>query len=390
MLPLHRSTQPQVSAEAPARSAFTPRGKADLPLSPLSAVIYCEGQFGRSDGKTANGLVRHSAHYRIVSVVDSTLAGQDTGIVLDGTPNGIPIFASLADAISKHGAVPANLICGFAPADGRLKPAEREALLDGLSWGMHLVNGLHEFLGDDQEFSAAAHIAKVDIVDVRKPKPRDELVMFTGRIAEVTCPRIAVLGTDGSVGKRTTALTLTRALIDHGIRAAFVGTGQTSIMQGAAYGVALDAILPQFCSGEIEAEVVRAFDTERPDIILVEGQGALSHPAYLSSAAIIRGTLPHGIIVQHAPKREVRDDFPMIRVPDIPSEITLIETFANAPVIGITLNHEGMSAGEIRATIQRYQAELGLPVTDPLTRPARELVDMVLQAFPTLASGSTP
>ena len=37
-----------------------------------------------------------------------------------------------------------------------------------------------------------------------------------------------------------------------GVKAVLVGTGQTTIMQGGKYGVALDALVPQFCSGEVE------------------------------------------------------------------------------------------------------------------------------------------
>ena len=107
-----------------------------------------------------------------------------------------------------------------------------------------------------------------------------------------TCPRIAVLGTDGAIGKRTTATILTEALNDRGIKAVLVGTGQTGLIQGARYGVALDAIPCQFCSGEMESAVVEAFEGEHPDVIVVEGQGALSHPAYLTSSFILRGASP--------------------------------------------------------------------------------------------------
>src|SRR3546814_15813661 len=100
-----------------------------------------------------------------------------------------------------------------------------------------------------------------------------------------------------------------------------VGTGQTTIIQGGKYGVALDALVPQFCSGEVEAQVVAAFEGEDPDVIVVEGQGALSHPAYITSAHILRGSQPAGVIVQHAPKREVLGDFPMVAMPTVASEI---------------------------------------------------------------------
>jgi uncharacterized NAD-dependent epimerase/dehydratase family protein len=351
-----------------------------------SAIVYCEGQFGEQDGKTANGLVRHSEKYTILSVIDSRQAGTDAGAFLDNAPNGIPILSSLAAAIADAGYIPDYLICGLAPADGLLSSAQRVVLLDGISRGMHIINGLHEFLNDDAEFAAAAMLAGVTITDVRRPKDKKDLLLFSGRIFDVTCPRIAVLGTDGAIGKRTTATLLVQALNARGIKAVLVGTGQTTIIQGGKYGVALDAIVGQYCSGEVEDQVVRAFEGENPDVIVVEGQGALSHPAYLSSTHILRGSRPAGVIVQHAPKRVMLGDFPMVAMPTIASEIALIEAFADTKVIGVTLNHEDMTDDEITAAIDEHEQALRLPATDPLTRPLDRLVEMVLLAFPSLSA----
>ena len=155
-------------------------------------------------------------------------------------------------------------------------------------------------------------------------------------------------------------------------------------MQGARYGVALDAVPCQFCSGEMEAAVVEAFEGEHPDVIIVEGQGALSHPAYLSSTFILRGSQPQGVILQHAPARRWLGDFAGVRMPTVASEINLIETFADTKVIGLTINHEHMTDAEVTEAIKLYELELGLPVTDALTRSPDRLVDMVLRAFPQL------
>ena len=359
-----------------------------LPALPAgtTAVVYCEGVFGEQDGKTANGLVRHSEKYEILSVIDSVRAGVDAGKLLDGTAIGIPVLASLGESISHAGFVPDYLICGLAPADGLLSDEQRVVLIDGIARGMHIINGLHEFLNDDAEFVAAAVIAGVTITDVRRPKAKRDLHLFSGRIFDVTCPRIAVLGTDGAIGKRTTATLLVQALNARGIKAVMVGTGQTTLIQGGKYGVALDALVPQFCSGEVEHQVVAAFEGEDPDVIVVEGQGALSHPAYLTSAHILRGSRPAGVIVQHAPKRKVLGDFPMVEMPTAASEIALIEAFADTRVIGVTINHEDMTEDELSNAISEHHSQLGLPVTDPLTRPASDLVDMVLAAFPALAA----
>jgi uncharacterized NAD-dependent epimerase/dehydratase family protein len=141
----------------------------------------------------------------------------------------------------------------------------------------------------------------------------------------------------------------------------------------------------EFCSGEVEHQVVAAFEGEDPDVIVVEGQGALSHPAYITSAHILRGSRPAGVTVQHAPKRKVLGDFPMVPMPTAASEIALIEAFVDTRVIGVTINHEEMTEDELSDAIAEHHSELGLPVTDPLTRPASDLVDMVLTAFPALA-----
>src|SRR5690348_13202670 len=140
-----------------------------------TAIVYCEGQFGEQDGKTANGLVRFSEKYEVLSVLDSRHAGLDSGAFLDGVANGIPVLADLQEAIAHAGSVPDYLICGLAPADGLLSDDQRVVLLDGIARGMHVINGLHEFLNDDVEFAAAALLAQVTITDVRRPKDTRDL-----------------------------------------------------------------------------------------------------------------------------------------------------------------------------------------------------------------------
>jgi uncharacterized NAD-dependent epimerase/dehydratase family protein len=354
-----------------------------------TAVVYCEANFGRLDGKTANGLVRSSERYEIVAVIDSTRSGLDAGAVLDEVPNGIPICASMAEALLLVAGTPDAFIFGMAPSSGMLSALERTIVLDAISIGMDVVNGLHEFLNDDPEMAAAAAASDVEILDVRRPRAKKDLRMFTGRIAEVTCPVIAVLGTDGAIGKRTTATVLTHALRDRGVDVVMIGTGQTGLIQGARYGIALDAIPSQFCSGEMESTVVEAFEAEQPDVIIVEGQGALSHPAYLTSTFILRGAKPDGVVLQHAPARKVLGDFPLVAMPTPRSEIALIEAFADTRVIGMTINHEDMTDVEVSAAITLYELELGIPVTDALTRSPDRLVAMVLDAFPHLAATRT-
>ena len=379
--------RPVRGAQAPPMFRDTLARASSLTQIP-TAVVYCEGSFAKIDGKTANGLVRHSQAYRIVSVIDSTHSGENAGLVLDDVINDVSILGSLNTAIARETSMPDTFIYGMAPSTGRLSPADRGVVLDAIARGMNIVSGLHEYLSDDPEIAQAASDRQVTIRDIRKPKASKDMRLFDGSVANVAALRIAVLGTDCAIGKRTTATVLARALNAKGIKTVLVGTGQTGLMQGAKYGVAMDAIPPQFCCGELEGAIVAASEAEQPDVILIEGQGALSHPAFCTSAFILRGSQPDAVILQHAPKRSHRCDFPNMPMPTPASEIALIEAFADTKVIGVTLNHEGMSEAEITDTIVAQTEKLGLPVTDALSRPAAHLLAIIVAAYPGLQQGT--
>ena len=348
------------------------------------AIVYCETQFGKMDGKITNGLVRHSEKYEIVGIIDSTKAGMDAGEYLDGIKNGIPIFHDLDDAINRLTDVPEYFIYGIAPLEAFLTAEQRKIVFEALEKGMNIVNGLHEFFTDDEEFVQKAEENGVKIYDIRKPPAKKDLHLFSGRILKVKMPIVAVLGTDSAVGKRTTSIILIDALRKEGLNVAFVATGQTGLIQGAKYGIAIDAIVEEFMTGEMENAVMEAYDTEHPDIIIVEGQGALSHPAYISSCAIIRGARPRAIIVQHPPKRKNLGDFTYMPMPTLESEIELLEIFSRSKVIAITLNHEDMTDEDIKKTITEYEKKFQLPTTDALKYGCEKLVKRIFEVFPEL------
>ena len=163
--PLHAPIINEVaSIEDRTSLRVTPRRGIDKSRT-ASAVVYCEANFGAIDGKTANGLVRHSEKYKILTVIDSEKAGLDAGMVLDGVPNDIPICRSLADALTHAGYVPDYFIFGIAPASGMLSSHERGLVLEAIDLGMNVVNGLHEFLNDDPVFAAASAANNVRILD---------------------------------------------------------------------------------------------------------------------------------------------------------------------------------------------------------------------------------
>jgi uncharacterized NAD-dependent epimerase/dehydratase family protein len=348
------------------------------------ALVYCENEFGKIDGKVANGLARHSDKYDILGVIDSTKAGLDTGEYLDGIKNGILVFPSIDDAIEILGFVPEYFIYGIAAQAAYLDQEQREVILAAMRTGMNFVNGLPEFFTEDEEFIRKAIEYRVHIYDMRKAPHRKYLHNFSGRIHEVTTPVIAVLGTDCAVGKRTTAMSLIEALKQVGVNPAFITTGQTGLLQGATYGIAVDVLTSGFATGEVENAIINAYEKERPDIIVVEGQGALSHPAYTSSSDILRGALPNAIILQHPPKRKNHCDYPDIPMPQLENEIELIEVFSKSKVITITINHEDMTDVELINTIVEYESKYELPTTDVLKFGCDKLVDTILNVFPEL------
>jgi len=333
----------------------------------MRALVLAEGSFGTAGGKTANGLVRYSRRFEIVGVIDSTKGGRDAGEILDGIPNGIPVVASLAEGFALGAEV---LVVGVATFGGYIPPEFRPVIEDAIEHGLDIVAGLHEYLNDDPEFVALASTHGVRLVDVRKPRPLRELLQFSDRSRHLPCLRLPVLGTDGAIGKRTTAILLTEALNRAGVSATFVATGQTGILQGAEYGVPIDAIKGDFMVGELEGEIVRAYEQTKARVIVVEGQGSISHPAYVcGTRAICTAAMPQAIVLQHAPARTVRrfrSEVVRWPMPKVEDEIRMLEVFSPGKVIAITLNHEDMTREAIDAAAQGYETRYGLPTCDPL------------------------
>jgi uncharacterized NAD-dependent epimerase/dehydratase family protein len=342
------------------------------------AIVYCEGGFGNTYGKTAHGLVRFSRRYRVCAVVDSTLAGRDAGECLDNNLNGIPIVASIAEgmaAAQSSGAPATHLVFGLAPDGGRLPGFARADLLEALRSGLNLDAGLHDFLADDPAFAAAARESGVAIRDIRRGPPRGELHAFTGKIEEVTSKIVAVLGTDSAIGKRTTAVRLVLAFEAAGIRAELIGTGQTSWLQGVRYCIVEDALVSDFMAGEIEHAVWSAWHEQHPDVIVLEGQGSLMNPAYPGGYELLAAGRPHLVVLQHAPTRSTYDGFPDFPLHPLTRQIAAIEMVSDKPVAAITLNHEGLAHDEITDALAEISAETGLPAFDVLVGGADALAE---------------
>jgi uncharacterized NAD-dependent epimerase/dehydratase family protein len=211
------------------------------------AIILTEGFFKSTDAKTAHGLIRHSYRYEIVGVIDSLFAGYDAGEILDGLKRGIKIYASLKDALKENPSVK-YLIIGVSTAGGRLPINFRSIVKEAILNGLNIVSGLHEYVGDEPEFKELAEKMGIKLIDVRKIY-NNMKIFYTGKIHEVKSFRVVILGTDAAIGKRTLAWMIVNRLNEIGLKAVLIGTGQTAWMQGARYGIVLDAMINDFITG---------------------------------------------------------------------------------------------------------------------------------------------
>ena len=349
------------------------------------AIVYCDGAYQTSNGKTAHGLLRRTDRYKVLSIVDSTCAGRDAGTVLEGKAAGIPIERSVSEAVAaaqQRGEKATHLVVGLAPDGGRLPDAARRHVLEAIEAGLHVDSGLHDYLSDDECIAAAAAARGVVLRDVRKPPPISRLHFFSGLINEVTATRIAVLGTDSAVGKRTTAWLLVDALREAGYRTELVGTGQTAWMQGARYGLILDSIVNDFVAGEIEHAVWSAWRDGGAEIIVIEGQGSLMNPAYPGGFEILAAGRPHAVVLQHAPARKVYDGFPGYPIHSLERQIQVIELLSDKPVVAVTVNHEDLPLDEVNAACRQVRETTGRPAVDVLVDGASEVVESLAPFLP--------
>ncbi|MDH3453355.1 MAG: DUF1611 domain-containing protein, partial [Gammaproteobacteria bacterium] len=268
-----------------------------------SAIVLANGCYQTANGKPAHGLVRGTERYAIQSIVDPDCAGSDAGTLLDGLPRDIPIVSNLDEALACAQTPPQVCIVGVATHGGRLTAELRELLLDAAQRGLSLVNGLHDLVSDDAQISAAIQACGAEIVDVRKSVPRNQLHFWEGDVTQLSALRLAVLGTDCAVGKRTTARMLVSALNAAGISSEMIYTGQTGWMQGARFGFILDATPNDYVSGELEQALLRCAREANPQVMVIEGQSALRNPSGPCGAELLLSGQLAGVILQHVPGR---------------------------------------------------------------------------------------
>ncbi len=348
-------------------------------MSEKRYLILAEGRSGDPHyGKTARGVIRYAPD-PTVAILDSTRAGE--------TQDGIPIVAAVDDALDLG---PTTALVGVATQGGRFPPAWRELLKACIANGLDIESGLHEFVSDDPELAELAARHGVELRDLRKPPAG--LNVPTGENLRLSAQVALTVGSDCAIGKKTVALELDLEARRRGLRSVFVPTGQTGIAI-AGWGIAVDAVVSDFLAGAAESLVVEG-SRRGGELLFVEGQGSLTHPAYSGvTLGLIHGSAPHAFVLCHRAGATEVEGFPGHRLPGLPELVELHERIAlplrPARVACLALNTAGLDDEAALAAIAGAAEETGLPADDPVRYGAGPLLDSVLSAFEAQASAAT-
>ncbi|MDZ4835438.1 MAG: DUF1611 domain-containing protein [Candidatus Melainabacteria bacterium] len=339
-------------------------------------ILYARDEFGGGHSKTAEGVIRFGKS-PIVAVVDRQHAGK-TAKEVCGAGENIPIVATIEEAAKLGGEA---MLLGCAFVGGRMPEAWRQDILKALDLKMDVINGLHDFLVEDEEFLASAKRNGKQLIDLRKPP--DNMPIANGRARALDAMTVLAVGSDISIGKMTLAIELDRLATRRGYKSGFVATGQTGIMI-AGSGVPLDRVIGDFMAGVIEELVLEA--APGLDMLFVEGQGSVYHPGYSGvTMSLVHGAAPEVMIMCHKAGRdstEGKGEFPL---PDLNEMIRMYEQIAGivrpAKVVGVCINTSKLSESEARKVVDQAAQLTGLPATDPVRFGADNLMDALEVVF---------
>ena len=302
----------------------------------MDVAILAHEQFP-DRAKTAVGVLRY-ADRDVVAVLDRENAGCRVADFLPDVQDA-PIVESVADVPESFDA----LLVGIAPIGGGFEESWRPDVCGALERGCDVIAGLHYFLEDDAEFRTLAAEHGGDIWDVRKPP--DE------------------------------------AATERGIDAALVPTGQTGIVI-EDWGIPIDRTVSDFTAGAVERMVRERGDDH--ELLVVEGQGAITHPAYSAvTCGILHGAMPDALVLCHEAGREVVHGYESFPIPDVSAVASLYEDLAQpvheTSVAAGCLNTATLGGdGAARDTLSEYGDAIGAPATDPVRFDAGEILDSLL------------
>lgn len=334
-------------------------------------ILYAQGELTGGHAKTAEGVMRYRPD-SCLAIVDADHAGKTAGEVA-GVGGDIPILKSIEETYSL-GADAMLLGCAFT--GGKLPENWRQDIVKALKNKIDVINGLHDFLNDEEEFVLVAKQNGRALVDLREPP--DYYEVASGRAAMVQANTVLTVGTDCSVGKMTAALELRTEAARRGKKAKFVATGQTGIMIDGL-GVAIDRVVGDFMAGVVEDLVLTG--AEGSDYVFVEGQGSICHPGYSPvTLSLLHGAAPRCMILCHRAGKTKIGEFD-IEIPPISSLIDAYEKLAGfvrpSKIVGMAVDTSKLKEDEAKQLLERYASLTGLPVTDPVRFGAGKLFDSI-------------
>jgi uncharacterized NAD-dependent epimerase/dehydratase family protein len=331
-------------------------------------LILAEGLSGDAHyGKTMRGVVAYSPH-PTVGILDSHRVGE--------TYQGIPIVGTVDEALPLE---LTTALVGVATQGGRFPPAWRDLLKASIESGLDVESGLHEFITDDPELRELAAQHGVELRDLRKPPAG--LSVPTGANLELAAKTVLTVGSDCAIGKKTVAIELDREAQRRGLKSVFVPTGQTGIAI-AGWGIAVDAVVADFLAGAAERLVVEGAQ-RGGELLFVEGQGSLVHPAYSGvTLGLMHGSAPHAYVLCHVAGATVVEGYPNHPIPAL-SELVELHERSSLPlrparVAAIALNTRDLDENQARAAANAVTDETGLPADDPVRFGAGTVLDAVL------------
>lgn len=340
-----------------------------------SYAVLAEECFHYLISKTGNAMIRYKPE-EVACVIDSVSAGKTATEIL-GYGNDIPVVATLSEALRYS---PDTLLLGAATPGGELPESWRLVISGAIRNELNIVSGLHAFLSNDNEFSDLAEKHGVNITDLRKPPTSISFTKGSWRWRRT--PVVLTVGTDCDTGKMTTAWEIKIQLEEEGKRVAFVGTGQTGILLGGV-GVAVDAVISDFVPGAIETEIDRVAADH--DVVIVEGQGSITHYAYSGvTLGLLHGAMPDLMVLCDQPGRDVfyLFDFPLTPFRDIMNlYLILVNTFKECAFAGISLFTRDMIEVDARQAVKDYENRYGIPTTDPIRFGAQKITDRILMGL---------
>ncbi|PKG37997.1 N-acetyltransferase DgcN [Psychromonas sp. Urea-02u-13] len=266
-----------------------------------------------------------------------------------------------------------TFVLGFANSGGTIDNQWIPFIVEALNNGFDIVSGLHDKLTDIPQIKQLADQLDLQLIDIRHPQQKFKTGTGEPRIGK----RLITVGTDCSVGKMYTSLSLEKAMKQRGLAVDFRATGQCGILI-AGNGVAIDCVVADFIAGASES-LSPANDPAHWDII--EGQGSLFHPAFAGvSLGLLHGAQADAIVVCHAINRESMRGIKNRALPSIADTIALNVAAARvtnpqAQVVGITLNTSSVSESEALEICHTLTLELGLPCIDPIRHGVDAIID---------------